>query len=336
MPFLQMWRKLMRIPGVTARQAQGFINEALYAIYDDQLWSWQIQTTGWYAPGLLVGNAANNTSPGTITATLGSNLITGDATASAAWSAVTYPFFTSYQIRLPDYNLYSIWNVDATNPNAVVLTLDRNWMEPGGTGLGYMAYQAYFPLPVPDLKRFEVVRDLTNNRDMNYWDFTQQSLALEDPQRTVYQNPTRVVPYQNDGNPNSPTYGNMLYELWPHPLAPLPYAVNFLRQGPLLVNATDKPPYPLTEDAVVWRAFEFAYQFKEESKGDSLARGSGANWMLLMKSAEDQYERRIKAIRQTDRNLVDLYRTKLNRNSGASGPYYNATTGALSIGDFSS
>ena len=62
-----------------------------------------------------------------MTCSLGSNQVTGDAVASAAWLAL--PFYwraTTQQFRAQGYSVYSVIALDATNPDAVVLTLDRH------------------------------------------------------------------------------------------------------------------------------------------------------------------------------------------------------------------
>jgi hypothetical protein len=226
------------VPGTSDAQLKLYVNEALKLIYNDQKWSFQLQTGGWFTPGLLGQNPSNPTlgvSPGTITVNTYDTTITGDATASAAWLAlVGRPFLTEYQIRTPYYSLYSIIAVDDTDPAAVVLTIDRPWMEPDQSAAQYMCYQAYFPAPVTtdDFKRFIAIRDTTNAIDIDFWSLRQDDLAVKDPQRTVFNLPCYAVPFQVDQRPNSATLGQMLYELWPNPLSALPYTINYMRRGP--------------------------------------------------------------------------------------------------------
>lgn len=299
------------VPGTTDAQLKTYVNEALGLIYDDHNWSFQLQTAGWFTPGLLgLVNGVQTVSPGTITVDKYSNTITGDATASAAWTGISgRPLITEYQIRVPYYSLYSIIAMDDSNPNAVTLTLDRPWMEPAQSGGTYMMYQAYFPAPVPDgdFKRFFAIRDTTNAIDIDFWSLRQSDLAIRDPQRTVFNLPCYAVPYQIDQRTGSPTLGTMLYELWPNPLSALPYTINYQRRGPLLAANTDTVPFPLTDEFVKWRAIEVACLFKERQRGDTMARGSGTDWKFSAQAARDEFTRLYKTISMKDREMVDLY-----------------------------
>jgi hypothetical protein len=303
------------VPGTSDAQLRLYVNEALGLIYDDQLWSFQLQTGGWYTPGLLgLTNSNVAASPGTISVSTYSDQLTGDATASAAWLAAGLQF-GNYQIRIPYYSLYSINSIDSTDPNAVVLTLDRPWMEPTQVNATYMAYQAYFPCPVPtnDFKRFIAIRDTTNAIDIDFWSYRQSDLALQDPQRTVFNLPCYAVPYQVDQRPNSSTIGQMLYELWPNPLSALPYTINYMRRGPLLTNNSDQVPYPLTDELVRWRAVEVASLWKERNKPDGMARGSGTDWKFSAQAARENFVQLRKTISHKDRDLVDLYFNRLKQ-----------------------
>ena len=339
MSFVAMYNELLgSVPGLNVALAKTYINEALGMIYDEQLWSFQLQDSGWLTPGLFGGlqsyGPSAGVSPGTIATVPYSNEIVGDAVASAAWLAMRgRPFITEYQIRVPEYGLYSIVAMDATLPTAVMLTLDRPWMEPAQLLAPYMMYQAYFPVQM-GFKKFHAIRDTTNNSKLNYWSATQMDLAEIDPQRTQYDLPRFAVPYQPDARAGSSTPGQMLYELWPHPLITLPYSYSSLVRGSQLAAPSDRVPYPLTDEMVKWRAKEVAYLWKEAQKGEDLARGSGADWKFLSQEAHAQYGLRSKSAKMLDQNLVDLYWTRFRRgDAGASQPYASLT-GQLNIGTF--
>jgi hypothetical protein len=324
------------VPGTSDAQLKLYVNEALKLIYNDQKWSFQLQTGGWFTPGLLGQNPSNPTlgvSPGTITVNTYDTTITGDATASAAWLAlVGRPLLTEYQIRTPYYSLYSIISVDDTDPAAVVLTIDRPWMEPDQSAAQYMMYQAYFPAPVTtdDFKRFIAIRDTTNAIDIDFWSLRQDDLAVKDPQRTVFNLPCYAVPFQVDQRPNSATLGQMLYELWPNPLSALPYTINYMRRGPLLARNTDEIPFPLTEELVKWRAVEVACLWKERQKGDTMARGSGTDWKFSAQSAHAEFVALKKQISQIDRDLVELYQNRLKQTMGTNP--FATINGQLNVG----
>lgn len=327
-------RMLIEVPGVTSSQAKTLLNDALGLIYDSQYWSWQIKENGWLTPGLLFPSGPG-TSTGTITAVPYTPTVTGNAVSSAAWAAyiagANLPLFTQLQIRSPYYSLYNIISVNQSNPSAIVLTLDRPWMEPGGV-LSYMIYQAYFPVPVSDFKRFLTARDTTNNAPMNFWQYSQKDLSRIDPERTIFDTPGYIIPYEVDQRPGSATLGSMLYELWPHPVSVLPYTYSYLRRGPLLVNPTDTVPYPLTEECLNWRAKEVAYLFKEAQKGEHMDRGHGANWQFLAESAREEYKTALKPIRERDRDLYELYFNRISPDLWNAGQPFSNQNGTLNVG----
>ena len=214
-----------------------------------------------------------------------------------------------------------------------VINLDRPWMEPAQKNAGYMAYQAYFPAP-PGFKRWFNIRDTTNNNYMDWWTKTQADLADEDAERTFFQEPLYVVPYAQDTRPGSATYGQMLFELWPHPVTQLPYTFGCECNWPSLVNDNDTVPFPLTEEAVKFRAMESLSLWKESQRGDEMERGSGANWQFLAGAYRAEYANRLKQCRVMDRNLVDLYFTKMKRLPSTQGNPYATIGGQLNVGSF--
>lgn len=212
-----------------------------------------------------------------------------------------------------------------------IINLDRPWMEPAQVQAGYMAYQAYFAAP-PGFKRWFNIRDTTNNNYMDWFTKTQEDLADEDAERTFFDEPLYVVPYQVDTRPGSATYGQMLYELWPHPVTELPYTFMCQANWPPLVNPTDIIPYPLTEECVKLRAYEMMCLWKEAQKGDDMERGAGANWQFLAGAYHGEYANRLKQCRVMDRHLVDLYFTKMKRLPASQGQPYATIEGQLNVG----
>ena len=325
----------LEVPGLADSYAVTLLNEALGTIEDQQMWSFQLCEGGWLTPGLQFPGASSTVgvSVGTITATPFTNTVVGDATASAAWAAYKAPpFLTSMQIRSPFYSLYNIVNYSVNGSGFGVFTLDRPWMEPGGALQPYMIYQAYFPVPYPDFKKFLAIRDTTNSCPMDYWTKSQKDLAFEDPERTEFDDPVYVVPYEVDNRAGSATLGSMMYELWPHPLNQLPYTFSYMRRGPQLVNPTDTPPYPITEDAVLWLAKEAAYLFKEAQKGEKVERGSGADFRFLAQMAEAKYQKALKPCKEKDRDMVDLYFNKVRQVYQLNGEPFSNYLGQLNVG----
>jgi len=326
-------RMLGEVPGLSVDLAASQINEALAKIYDEQMWSFQLKEAGWLTPGLLF-TAGAGLSGGTITTTAYSDSVVGDATAAALWLAYsvagTMPLITQLQIRSPYYSLYNIIAFDGVD----TLTLDRPWMEPDGAGQTYMMYQAYFAAPLADFKRFFAIRDTTNGAFLDYWSLSQRDLAMRDPQRTLFDQPSHAVAYEVDDRFGSATLGYMLYELYPHPLSILPYTFSYLRRGPLLSASTDTVPVPLTEEAVIWRAKEVAFLFKEANKGEGSRRDMGSDWKFLAGAAKAEYKEALKMVKDSDRDLFELYFNRYVRTAviGADGEPFANILGQLNVG----
>jgi len=304
-----MARRLsLEVPGISDAYAAILLGEALGHIEDEQMWSFQLAESGWLTPGLLFNSGSGSgagTSAGTITVTPFSNQVIGDAVASAAWAAyASMPLLTQCQIRSPYYSLYNIVGYDTTtNAPFGTFTLDRPWMEPGGVAISYMVYQAYFAVPVSNFRRFFAARDTTNNAPMDYWSLSQKDLSVQDPERTIFDDPSYFVPYQTDTRPNSSTLGNMLYELWPHPLS------------------------------VLSQARIAAYLWKEAQKGETMERGSGADYKFLAAAAEKRYKEKKKEISARDRDMVDLYFNRWAQELNSSSDDGFATTNSqLNVG----
>jgi hypothetical protein len=408
--FQNMVQEILGVPGMNRGLAATRINEAFQKIQNENVWSFQCQTGGWLTANLLGGPNTQFVSPGTITVVPFTTTITGDAIATAAWTApVPYPpLLTQQQIRVPLYSLYNIIALgnngtvayvtivnggsgqtpgtytlpvlDSSGPGTgasvtitvnsdgtvtiipivisigsgyvtpyinfaeggtpasflvtliATITIDRPWTEPPQNASNYVIYQAYYPAP-PNFKRWFNIRDTTNNQTMNWWAYTQIDLSEIDPQRQIYDQPEYVVPLGIDNRQNSSTLGQQLYELWPHPIAQLPYTFMCQCNWPALVNNSDTVPYPLTEELVKFRTYQEIALWKEASRGDDMERGSGANWQFLWKAHQEEYKDDLRQIRIMDRNLIELYFTKARMNIpfNAGEPFTN-TNGTANVG----
>jgi len=317
------------IPKAALPLSETLVNRALNKIYDESSWSFQMCTGGFQTAQVVTA--------GTITTLLGSNQIVLDAIATAAILAIpSYFFLTNMQVRLPDYNLYDIIAVSfaAGPPTIATLTIDRPWVEVAGVGQSYQIYQAYYTAPVADFKRWLVVRDFTNAIYLDYWSWKQDDLATLDPQRTVFQNPDHVVPFQVDNRPGSSTLGYMRFELYPQPLIALPYATYYTRRGPLLVNPSDTVPWPLDEEIVLHRAKMLMYEWAEANQG-RYAELQKSDWRFLMEAAGLEFKDRLKDKRKLDRDICDNFIRTLKRvNPMVGAPYYSAITGQSNVGVF--
>ena len=217
------------------------------------------------------------------------------------------------------------------------ITTDRLWVEPPqgpGQGSGqYCIYQAYYPVP-SGFRKWMDIRDTQNNEQMDWWSYSQIDLSVEDPQREIYDQPTEVIPYGTDTRIGSPTYGNLLVELWPHPISQLSYTFQCQCNLPPLVNPNDTIAYPLSEELVRQRAYEMCCLWKEGTKGDDMERGSGANWQFLAKAYHEEYKDLLRQARIADRNLMEMYFTKARMEVSNNGDAYTNTNGTANVGWF--
>ena len=282
------------------------------------------QTPGTYI--VAVQDAAAIGTGATISITVNANgTVTQQPTVLTVGSGYVTPYITFSQGGTPaTFQPFLI----------ATLTIDRDWMEPAQVSSGYFIYQCYFVAPA-GFKRWFFISDTTNNNTMNWWDKSQIDLSNEDAERTIFDEPLYVVAYGPDIRQGSATYGQMTFECWPGPLTELPYTFGCECNWPALQNNTDTLPFPLTEELVKLRAYEMTALWKESQKGDNMERGSGANWQYLVKAYHDEYLNRLKLCRNMDRNLVDLYFTKMQRFPDATNnDGYATITGELNVGSW--
>ena len=80
------------------------------------------------------------------------------------------------------------------------------------------------------------------------------------------------------------------------------------------------------------RSYEMLYLWKESQKGDEMERGAGADWQFLVQDSRAEYSDRLKTTKNMDRNLVNLYFTKMQRFPSAFGEPYSTVAGQLNVG----
>lgn len=309
------------LPRVSKTQAYVIVNDAWTDIRNNRVWSFQLGEDGINTPNVI------NT--GTFTVTLGSPTVTANSTASAAITGLSNPLLTQRQFRVQGYSIYNILSANFTVPSAVVLTLDRPYIDPTGTALPYQIYQAYFPAPVPDFKRYIDWRDMVNG----YWldvHATRRQVNMGDPQRLYYTFPYYVLSFGEDTRAGSATLGYPWHELYPNPLSAISYMRWWLRTGADLVEPGDTLPYPITEKLVSARARMLGYQWMEANRDPTTPRGQTADYKFLYQVGGKEYETELRLIGLKDRDIVDLFLTRvirLDSNPGARLPYYSTLIG---------
>lgn len=301
------------VPNYSAALARTHLANAWTDIRNLKGWSFQVGNTGYSIPGLL------NT--GSITTTLGSTSVVGDAAASAAWATAStaVSLLTQRQIRTGQGTIYNIVAADFTNPSAAVLTLDRPWIDSYylGSGRGYSIYAPYIVAPVANFQAWEYFLDVRNvihldvNNTRGIWERVNES----DPQRQIFSNPGNVIPHGTDTRPGSSTFGYAMYELYPQPQSIFVYSVGYSWAGPELSNTPGQSavPYPITEHLVKTLARVKAYEWAEANKDPNYPRGAGANYQFLMQAAMAEYKDQLKEIRSIDRDIYDAWTKTMQR-----------------------
>lgn len=320
------------VPGMSRVRAKRLINRAFKIVQDSCLWSFQLAQGGFSTPEV--------TTAGSISATLGSNQIIGDATATAAWSALPlYWAPTLQQIRAQGFSIYSIIAFDtSTNAPFGTLTLDRPFVDPLPffIGVGYQMFQAYIPAPV-GFKRWLTIADMFNCWALDIWT-SRRTVDLLDPARLYTSNPSMALALGQDrrgaGTANaSATVGQQLYEFYPNPQTEISYQTYFVAEAPYLMNNSDTLPPPLDEELVTQKALTWAYRDAEARRDVMAAKGSVGNFVGLKKQSEEDFLTRLKTLRLLDRDAVDSYMVNMKAaTSGFQMPYYNPLSRTANMG----
>jgi len=279
------------------------INRAWGVIRDSDIWSFQLYESSWRSPQVVT--------TGTVTVVLGSDTVQFDATAVAAINAsqLACPtsLITQRQLRPGSSSgvsqIYNLIQYDE-------ITLDRTYYDNSGTDISYQLYQLYYPAQFQDHKTWISVR----NMSMYMWlgvTMERAELDMIDPQRSIYQFPSQVVPYMIDargqGTDNaSATLGFPLFELWGQPVNPFVYATYGRRRGDDLVNPTDALPIQVGEDCVLARARMYVYEWAEANKAKH-PELQGPDYRFLMGAAAAEYKDRMTKYRQQDKDFVDAW-----------------------------
>lgn len=301
------------VPKIAPKFAGTLVNRAWRDVRRQSLWSFNLFESNWTTPNLI--NA------GTVTTTQGQKTITFDSSASSAVASAAFAGPTPMlqrQFRIGIGTIYNMWALNAANPNAIVITLDRPYQEASGTGQAYAIFQCYYPAPVQDWFQWLGIRDMLNFNYLNVTK-TRSYFDQKDPQRTLFYIPTHVAPYTLDLNPASPTYQYQTFEMWSTPQYQLTYQLWGVRKGVPLVAPTDTLPPQIGEDVVMELAKQKAYEWAEANKRD--ARAMGSDFRFLIGECKEEYQRLFREYRRQDRALVDNYITKIRR--GWSWPLLN-------------
>ena len=323
------------VPKLPITYTKTLINRAWDDIRRQNLWSFQLFEGQWIAPPQIA-------STGVATVTQGSALVNLDATATAAINALPstqpYSLITQRQFRIASGGIYNIWGYSPTaNSGNGQLTLDRWYGEPSLTNSQFAIYQCYYVptvanSPITDFRTWISVRDMMNFTDLYTERFQMRDIDMQDPQRTWYGIPSDVIPYQDDQNPASPTYGSLMFFLWGIPTFNINYQLYGIRHGAALTTPTSTLPYAIGQDVVIAKAKYYAYEWAEANK-DLTPRNSGPDFKFLMGAANKEYSELFRKYRQLDRDRVDNWMaTRVRSNYAKFLSFYNTMAGFASPG----
>jgi hypothetical protein len=323
------------VPKIPMTYTKTLINRAWADLRRQNLWSFQLFEGQWIAPPQVA-------STGVATTIQGSAIVNLDATATAAINALAtsqpYSLITQRQFRVSSGGIYNIWGYNPTaNAGNGQLTLDRWYGEPSVTNSQFAIFQCYYvPVvansPIKDFKTWISVRDMMNFTDLYTERYQMRDIDVQDPQRTWYGIPSDVIPYQDDQNPNSATFGSLMFLLWGIPTFNINYQLYGIRSGADLVNPGDTLPYVVGQDVVIARAKYYAYEWAEANK-DLAPRNVGPDFKFLMGAANKEYSDLFRKYRQLDRDRVDNWMaTRVRSNYAKWLAFYNTQGGVASPG----
>jgi hypothetical protein len=292
-------------------------------VREANLWSFNLFESTWITPGLV--------NSGGVTVAQGSPNLQFDAIATAAINAfqAANPFIliTQLQFRIASGGIYSLIFY---NPATGAAILDRAYGDPSVNDGAYFLYQSYYAPPMKDFLTWISVRnpalfltlDTTTTRE---W------IDVNDPQRMIFQFPTRVIPLgidQRGAGTNFPsaTLGFPLFELWGQATTPFTYQCYGLRKGADLVNPTDTLPFQIPEELVMARAKYYAYEWCEANK-DMVPRATGPDFRFLMGATMDDYKKLLIKYRKQDKEYVNNWFTQSRLPYGVVAGTYNTLAG---------
>ena len=276
-------------PGLSLLPARTLINRAWRDIMDEGLWSFLVAEGSLFVP--------NSVSTGTVTCTLGSPLVVGDAAAAAAWIplALANPPLASgnlgqgrqFRVGLgqPVYNIVAFDGVNT-------ITLDQPYGEglTVGAGLAYQVYRAYYAPPVPtDFLRYFSITNVNFAYSIvgKSLTFNREQLDRMDPQRGAFGDAYILGSYKPD-----PTQQYPVHELWPNPVNQNTYRAIYQRRGLDLTppGVTPVVDYPVTlSKSLLMARAEYQTALWAVKNINRYPDLKGVNWFSVRKEALAQY-----------------------------------------------
>ncbi len=310
MAFKDLYLELIgTFPDLPLEQAKRFINRA----QRDCAWNWS------FLADETQLNIPDSLSDGTITLTQGSQVVTGDATAAAAWNALgTFVPITSRALKISTDQPYQILAYDGVD----TCYIDRPWPNDTVAGETYIMYRPYYAAP-SDFNRFISVVD-TNDA----WNLIpgkkKEWIDWIDPQRSTIGGPAQFISFFRLQRAQTlPVFGantdpvrtetQQLFELWPGPTAVMTLTAYFKKRGADLSSNDDTSPFD--DGLLIARALYHACRFVQLNQV-RFAKTTGArmNWSEIKNDSNRDYEFELSnAIKRDDSiNLASIISNRQN------------------------
>ncbi len=267
------------LPGLSPLLAGKHINSAWRDIRDSRLWSFFLVEDAVATPAQITA--------GTLSITQYSNIVTADATASAAIAAIGTSVEIPYEVLSFRFGgsgttsqIYNIVSVDSTVPTALVFTLQRVIMEATAAASEYICYRPYIAAPQADFLRWDAFVDMVNGWDLNK-KCTSRDFDKRDPQRQAYGQAYNIGYFKaSEDVPSVP-----MYELWPGPTTGQSFYVRYQIRGVDFSSPTDVQPYGIPDQLILQQALAYySYPWAQMNAGHFPAMQK-VNWSSMIEQA---------------------------------------------------
>lgn len=294
------------LPGLSPQLAQNYISRAWQDVQRERRWSF-LTVDGFLVCPVMVTAGTANILQYTSTVTL-------DSVASAAllpFNAGT-PLLTQLQIRFGGSNtltagqIYRIMAANVTVPTAIVLTLDREVVEPTNPVSTYQCYRLYVTPPQENFLAWDQIVDMTYGFKLKL-NFTSGQFDVVDPQRTsqgdaYYCGFFRTAgPYGQSNSPDpNQEQGDPIYELWPSPTNGRTFYVRFNQRGIPFVNQSDTQPSSIDDQLILERCYGYyAYKFAMANT-QNFPTLRNANWAAMISASRSEYKELLTKAKRND------------------------------------
>lgn len=242
---------------------EDFINSALEDIYNSNSWGFLMKEDFMRTPALI--------DQGTVSVTKFSNIVTLDSVASAKVAAIAVEDvpLIGRQFRVSSSTItgksfsYNIIDFDASNINAIKLTIDPIYLDATNLTAKFQIVKLYYAPPQTTYNNEVIV-------DFRFWKYfinlkLQRRLILDtsleilnssDPSRFACDEPRHVVAHPANNDDEFPTF-----ELYPAPKFERVYRVIYQREGLALYDDEQKIPKVLSMELVLERAKYRLYEY---------------------------------------------------------------------------